>query len=326
MMIKFLAQMLRLVNNSIGATGLMGDFTNESDKTGAPDANGGNPPASTGVGETKPASTVNSIGNAIKINFPDGLEDIIKNDPSLKVFIDDEKGDINYANLIKSYVHAQKKIGADKVVIPGKNATDVEWSEYYNKLRDPDQTKYDFQAELPAGVVLDETLFKDFKAMAHKKGLTTSQAKGLFDWYNKFSSDAYNGHNATAQEEHKGLVENLKQEWGTKFKDNIVLAKRALKEFADEGMVEYFDKKGFLEDPIFTKFCNKAAAVYKEDTFAQEARGSFGYSKDEAERKYKQILGDMNGAYYNGGHPDHSNIVKEVTKLITIASGDFENA
>ena len=36
--------------------------------------------------------------------------------------------------LAKSYVNAQSMIGADKIAIPGKHATDDDWGEVYRRL------------------------------------------------------------------------------------------------------------------------------------------------------------------------------------------------
>ena len=54
--------------------------------------------------------------------------------------------------LAKSYVNAQSMIGADKVAIPGKHATDEDWGEVYRRLGRPDTPDgYELNNEMPEG-------------------------------------------------------------------------------------------------------------------------------------------------------------------------------
>ena len=60
--------------------------------------------------------------------------------------------------LAKSYVNAQSMIGADKLAIPGKHATDDDWSDVYAKLGRPDSPDaYELNNQVPEGVELSQT-------------------------------------------------------------------------------------------------------------------------------------------------------------------------
>jgi len=72
--------------------------------------------------ETQPQET--------PVAFADSLGEEFKGNPIFKNF-----QDVN--GLAKSYMHAQRMIGADKVAIPGKHATDAERLEVYQKLGAP---------------------------------------------------------------------------------------------------------------------------------------------------------------------------------------------
>ena len=51
-------------------------------------------------------------------------------------------------DFVKSYLSAQKLVGANKVAIPNKMATDEDWDEVYKKLGRPDKPddyKYSFK-------------------------------------------------------------------------------------------------------------------------------------------------------------------------------------
>ena len=45
--------------------------------------------------------------------------------------------DIN--GMVKSYIHGQKMVGADKIVIPGEDASDDERGAFFTKLGRPDE-------------------------------------------------------------------------------------------------------------------------------------------------------------------------------------------
>ena len=61
----------------------------------------------------------------------DSIEESLKTEPSLS-----DIKDVN--SLAKSYVHAQKMIGADKIVMPNDKSTDDEWNDFYEKLGRPE--------------------------------------------------------------------------------------------------------------------------------------------------------------------------------------------
>ena len=65
-----------------------------------------------------------------QVDWRESLPEDLKSDPSL-LTVKDVPG------LAKSYIHAQKMIGADKLAIPGKNASEEEWSAVYEKLGKP---------------------------------------------------------------------------------------------------------------------------------------------------------------------------------------------
>jgi hypothetical protein len=54
--------------------------------------------------------------SAAPVGFLDSLPEDLRMEPSLRNFTDP-------ASLAKSYVHAQRMIGADKIPLPGKTAT-----------------------------------------------------------------------------------------------------------------------------------------------------------------------------------------------------------
>ena len=64
---------------------------------------------------------------AAPIGFLDSLPEDLRGEPSLRTFTDP-------ASLAKSYVNAQRMIGADKIPKPGKSWTDDQYNEFYNSV------------------------------------------------------------------------------------------------------------------------------------------------------------------------------------------------
>ena len=72
----------------------------------------------------EPSPTTNWMDQA-------GLSEDMKGHPTIQKFQD-------VASLAQSYLEAQKLIGADKIVKPGKDATPEQMAEFYNALGRPE--------------------------------------------------------------------------------------------------------------------------------------------------------------------------------------------
>ena len=83
--------------------------------------------------------------------------------------------------LAKSYVNAQSMIGADKIAIPGKHATDDDWGEVYRRLGRPDSPEgYELVNEMPEGAEASDDMLNWFRNAAHEAGLTPSKHKSCW--------------------------------------------------------------------------------------------------------------------------------------------------
>ena len=63
-------------------------------------------------------------------DWKSGLSEDIRADKSLENIKD-------ISGLAKSYIHAQKMVGADKIPVPNKYATEDDWNAVYEKLGRP---------------------------------------------------------------------------------------------------------------------------------------------------------------------------------------------
>jgi hypothetical protein len=86
--------------------------------------------------------------------------------------------------LVKSYIHAQKAIGTNKLSVPDKHATDEDWRQVFHKLGVPEKVEeYKIDA---GGDVLSEEFVEGFRAQAHKAGVLPKQATEMAKWYSSF--------------------------------------------------------------------------------------------------------------------------------------------
>jgi hypothetical protein len=252
------------------------------------------------------------------VEFPDGLDDEIKNDPSLKVFIQDNK--LNMGNVLKSYVHAQKQLGKDKVILPGEHASEEDMNNFWNKIGRPDLEKYEVNMKNAEGEQ-DQELLSGFKELAHKSGLLPKQAQSLMDWFQESSENIGKTIAEKDEAEYNTQLEGLKKEWGEGFDREVKMAQHALREFASEEEIAYLNETGLANDITLTKLFNKIGKGLSEESFKKESHGSFGLTQSDAQAKINNMYADASGPYLNDRHPNHANAVQEMQKLQQILNG-----
>ena len=246
----------------------------------------------TGSQEAAPAPT-----------FHETLPEDIRNEPSLKNFTD-------AGSLAKSYVHAQRMIGADKVAIPSASATPDEWRAVYTKLGAPDKPDaYAFEN-------VDEDTMASMRQAAYDMGLTQAQANGMAEFYN----GQLNGYNEAFNEASNQIaIENqasLQKEWGKAFEQNIDIAQKTAQYLL--GGTEMFDEiqladGSFLGDhPAIVKMFHALGKEFGEDQIVGETT-ELVMTPDEAKRKIDEMM--ASGPYRDAAHPEHDFYVQEVTRL-----------
>lgn len=87
-------------------------------------------------------------------------------------------------DLVKSHIELQRMVGADKIALPGKDATPEQLNEFYGKIGRPADAKgYELKIpdNLPAGVTMDEVGLQKIAESAHKLGIPKNMMQGLFN-------------------------------------------------------------------------------------------------------------------------------------------------
>ena len=235
------------------------------------------------------------------------LSEEVRSDKSLENIKDIE-------GLAKSYVHAQKMVGSDKIPVPNKYATDKDWDAVYEKLGRPksaDGYKYD----LPQDKQVDEASLKEFSSQAHKLGLLPTQAQGMVKFYNEMTAKSIQDADSKALAARETSTKELKQEWGQAFDQKINQAATLAKSV---GATELFDtnladgtKLG--DHPVMIKAFAELASKMGEDSIVQ-ASGPTYLTPNQIEKQIGELT-QTGSAYWDKNHPNHQAAVQEVLAL-----------
>lgn len=247
-------------------------------------------------------------------SFNDGWRDRLPDD--LKGVKDLEKYK-DLTSVLRSNVHAQKMIGADRLPLPGKNgsATPEEWAKWdgWNKLGRPETPdKYDLKAlkELDKSIPYDYAGETAMVAKMHALGMTQSQVAGLLGEYRNSVGGSFGEITKKQEGERIAVSDGLRKEYGQAFDAKMLQASNFVRDVVGEEAEALLQKHQF--DPVFIKFAVKASEATREDTSARggqsarldgalspaEAKMEIESLKQEAHKDPKHALVDKNNPGY----------------------------
>ena len=196
------------------------------------------------------------------------------------------------SNLARSYVNAQRLIGADKLAFPA-NPTDEDLDNIYGKLGRPESSEgYEIAAD---GVVISEDGAKSYAEMAHNLRLTPDQANGILEYYKGMVSAASEVNIQAETQQRNSTEMALRQEWGDEFDAKLTDAGKVAKQF---GGGELLDMKladgtkiGNHPDFIraFAKMAEFRASVTSEDTVSDATQTTLA-SRQSAQAEIDAIM------------------------------------
>lgn len=266
---------------------------------------------------TDTATTTAESGNGDWSKFVDSLDPEIKADPALKAVSD-------LKSLAKSYVHAQRKIGADKVIVPGKNADEKEWGDFFSKIGRPDSADKYGIGELEVAKEFDDEdskkFLQEFQETALKNNLLPSQAKNMFEWWLSKETEASKDMESKTNTDREKAVLDLKNEWGAEFDSKIEKAKVALRQFASDDVIKQVRDRGLGSDPLILRIFSEIGHNLSEDVFKGHAVSNLGMTKDEAKAAVSDAFANPEGPYLNAAHPRHADEVARISRLMQITS------
>jgi len=245
-------------------------------------------------------------------SFQDSLPEDLRGNASLKNFND-------IGSLAKSYVHAQRMIGADKISLPTNNSPDDDWGVVYDKLGRPADMK-DYDVSVP-------DIFEDdaFRQSIHRAGLNQKQAAEIADFMKN--------QNESSQEKLKNFQEQakldteteLRAEYGKAFEEKIKRAQAAAKYLLPElgdptsknnifSNLQLADGRLLGDHPdVVRMFVDLSDGVAEEDLEGVTSENAM--TPQDAQEEIDKLQADRKGPYWNKHHPQHDKAVARVQEL-----------
>ena len=248
-----------------------------------------------------------------EINFKDLIPESFREEKSLQNFN-------NMEDFVKSYLHAQKLVGADKIPVPNKHSTDEDWNEVFKRLGAPDTPdgyKYNFKDQ-----EIDENSIKEFNQTAHRLGLLPRQAEALIKFYNEMNVNQAQSLEEQAAQAQMNTEAELKKEFGPQYAKRLDQAKRlAINSFGEDFLNNTILKDGSrLGDNLTViKAFSDLADKLSEDPIIQGDGSQYMTAKD-IEKEITELTQE-GSAYWNKTHPNHRKSVEEVLKLREMPNG-----
>lgn len=266
-----------------------------------------------------------AVAQSVANDWRTGIPEEIRGHKSLEHI-----GDVG--SLAKSYVNAQSMIGADKVAIPGKHATDEDWAEVHRKLGRPDSPDgYELDNAMPEGVDASDDMLNWFKGAAHEAGLTPQQAQKLLGGYNQMLGNITGNDEGQVQQLRETTETELKKEYGAAFADRLGHAKAATLQFGASEMVAteegnvpisfvdqlmLADGRSLGDHPEMIKMMVNVSQFINskigEDSLVG-VKTTGGLSPDDARSKLAEIRAPGT-PYWDQRHPEHNFYVQEGLK------------
>ena len=241
------------------------------------------------------------------VDFKSLIPESFKDEKSLENFD-------NMEDLLKSYLHAQKMVGADKIPVPNKFATDEDWKEVFTRLgapKSPEDYKYSFKDD-----EVDPSQLKTFNETAHRLGLLPKQAEALVKYYNDLNKGQSEQLEAQAIEAQAKTEADLKKEFGPQFNKRLDQAKRlAVHTLGEDSLNKTVLKDGSrLGDnlEVIKAFSNLADKLSEDEIVKGE--GSDYQTVKDIEKQIAELT-QQGSAYWQNQHPNHKQAVDEVFKL-----------
>ena len=246
-------------------------------------------------------------------NFQDLIPDEYRGEKSLSNFRD-------MGDFVKSYLSAQKIVGADKIPVPNKFATDDDWKAVFNKLGAP-ETPDDYKYNFKEGEV-DQELISSFNQHAHKLGLLPQQAESLIRYYNDMNEGSSIQAEERASETRLHTENELKKEFGPQYVKRLDQAQRLASSTLGNDFLEntYLADGSRLGDNLsVVKAFSELADKLSEDEVVKGDSSSY-MTANEIEKEINSLT-EEGSPYWTKTHPNHQKAVQEVYKLRELLNG-----
>ena len=178
------------------------------------------------------------------------------------------------ANEVGQYIKELQSFAGKKGDIPKSDATEEEWSEFYQKLGRPENIEgYDFEIGDEFVEIVGEdsipffnSIVEGFKEKVFSMGANAEQAEELTNWYLETVANQITSSNADVEDYNKSLDEDLRNQWGDEYNGMLMGIENLL---TANGMPEenvgYLKESGVLKEPTFANALAKIASKFADD-------------------------------------------------------------
>jgi len=249
--------------------------------------------------------------------FVDSLAEDIRNEPSLQNIQDLDQ-------LAKGYVHAQRMVGADKIALPNKHATEDDWNQFYGKLGRPDSPEAYEVNYTPPAEGYEATNLPGFQDAAFRAGLNSDQAQLLLDWYSELETETIQSNEASSETHRLSAEQDLRQEYGLAYDKKLAEANGVFLKFFGSDMAQVTLEDGSLlgNNAQFIKALTNLASNFSEDTITADQTATGAMTPQEAQSEINKLTAPGT-AYWDKLHPNHQAAVDEVFALRQMAHPDL---
>lgn len=178
------------------------------------------------------------------------------------------------ANEVGKYIKELQSFVGKKTDVPGSDASDEEWTEFYTKMGRPESTEgYDFTfgdefKELVGEESVDffSNAVEGFKDHAFKLGASPAKAEEMVDWYLGMVAKEVTEANEAAAKADEEMDKELRKEWGDSY-DGIMNGITSLLKAngMPEENLELALESGLLKDPALAVTLGKIASQFADD-------------------------------------------------------------
>lgn len=155
----------------------------------------------------------------------------------------------------------------------GEELTDEDRNLVYNRLGRPeDPDKYDLSGIVPDNY--DPALLADFKKQAFENGMSNEGVRKMTEWYKNVEMAKAEALNKARAQHSDMQILQLKQEFGTRFDQEVGNARKALDAYTDKDFRKYMDETGLGNHPALVKAFAKIGRELSEDRLVQSETAS----------------------------------------------------
>ena len=285
---------------------------------GDPGAGGGSPPAGSGEpgsggGDTGSGKALlGGDGKSVQVPKPDwasGMSDA-------KWVSIAANGYKNFDDVVDGHNAHQSKIGSDKLVVPGENATPEDWDSAYTALGKPAEAK-DYTIPVPEGFepTDNDIAFQDnFREVAHKLGLNQTQVDGLSNWNNGLLADGATETAANVAKEEQETMASLRQHYGTDADAKIDAAEALIANIGGDDVAKAFQTSGLSRNFAIVNMMIKLSGMAGGETNLVGSGGGGG--ADSIDAQIAKLTSDK--GYFDPAASNHAQLNKQVAELYKI--------